>query len=445
MVHTAADQLDHMVYGTATSMPGQGDIDCVKALLMDITGFNPAHDPYPQPHPKPIRKTNIIGSQTPATTNLGGACIYIDRGYAKDTLKQFITSSKGNHCGSQPRPVNADTFPWTYGHPEKKFNVSTEAGASFTKEAVQRVKTGGPVVQYGLCHRDFKGTVVLMSSSLPVLTLPLHSTFATSLLPLHDIIVPSTTVEAMESSDSDFNAEDEHYSTDSSVGSVDSDIFNVAASTRGRSHMPLVPGFDGDDPLLNNNDDCESVGENVSDNDDMYSHDGITLSSSESDAEQRNMLPLLQSNLKRVPLEVEFQKEPTTHFPLLRTWTYIPKNGITPQQRWTGAHIEANFHCRFLTSSQGGHDWRILRNFVYTSTVYLEALCAIRLLDELDDITRSSIDICCGVLNMKTTRPVVQDAPELIKHFLVSLEDGTIPTGSKDWVKAAKVNGRLSE
>jgi DICT domain-containing protein len=46
VVHTAADQLDHMVYGTATSMPGQGDIDCVKALLMDITGFNPAHDPY---------------------------------------------------------------------------------------------------------------------------------------------------------------------------------------------------------------------------------------------------------------------------------------------------------------------------------------------------------------------------------------------------------------
>lgn len=90
-------------------------------------------------------------------------------------MKHFITSSKGNHCGSQPRPVNADTFPWTYGHPEKKFNVSTEAGASFTKEAVQRVKTGGPVVQYGLCHRDFKGTVVLMSSSLPVLTLPLHS------------------------------------------------------------------------------------------------------------------------------------------------------------------------------------------------------------------------------------------------------------------------------
>ncbi len=205
--------------------------------------------------------------------------------------------------------------------------MSTEAGASSTKEAVQRIKTGGPVVQYGLCHRDFKGTVVLMSSSLYVLTLPLHSTFATSLLPLHDIIVPSTTVEAMESSDSDFNVEDEHYSTDSSGVSDDNDIFNVAARTRASSHMPLVPGFD---------DDCESVGENVSDNDDMYSHDGITVSSSESEAERRNMVPLLQSNLKRVPLEVEFQKEPTTHFPLLRTWTYIPKNSLTPQQNKEG-------------------------------------------------------------------------------------------------------------
>jgi hypothetical protein len=129
--------------------------------------------------------------------------------------------------------------------------VSTEAGASFTKEAVQRIKTGGSVVQYGLCHRDFKGAVVLMSSSQPVLTLPHHSTFATSLLPLHDIIVPSTTVEAMESSDSDFNAEDDNYSIDSSESSDNNDIVNVATRTRASSHTSLVPGFDEDDPLLN--------------------------------------------------------------------------------------------------------------------------------------------------------------------------------------------------
>jgi hypothetical protein len=41
VVHTAADQLDHMVYGTATNMLNQGDHDCVQALLMDITGTTP--------------------------------------------------------------------------------------------------------------------------------------------------------------------------------------------------------------------------------------------------------------------------------------------------------------------------------------------------------------------------------------------------------------------
>ncbi len=42
----------------------------------------------------------------------------------------------------------------------------------------------------------------------------------------------------------------------------------------------------------------------------MYSNDGITLSSSESDGERGYKLPLLQSHLKRVPLDVELQNEP---------------------------------------------------------------------------------------------------------------------------------------
>ncbi len=84
-MHTAADQLDHMVYGTATNMPGQGDHDCVQALLMDITGVRP------RVHNVIVLEANLLvsilyntGSQTPATINLGGAIIYLDRGYAKE-------------------------------------------------------------------------------------------------------------------------------------------------------------------------------------------------------------------------------------------------------------------------------------------------------------------------------------------------------------------------
>ena len=70
------------------------------------------------------------------------------------------------------------TFPWTFGHPEKSWNVSTEAGASFTKEAHHRKASGKEVLQYGMCHRDFKGTVVLMSTSMPSIILPVHRTYA---------------------------------------------------------------------------------------------------------------------------------------------------------------------------------------------------------------------------------------------------------------------------
>ncbi len=133
-----------MVYGTATNMPNQGDNDTVQALLMDIAG---AH--------------------TPASTNLGGSVLQLDRGYGKEGLKSYIRTYHGHYCGPPPRPATVAIFPCTYGHPEKSFNVSTDPGASFTGS-----KAGAAVTQYGLCHRDFKGTVVLMSTSSPAISLP---------------------------------------------------------------------------------------------------------------------------------------------------------------------------------------------------------------------------------------------------------------------------------
>ncbi len=125
VVHTAADQLDHMVYGTATNMLNQGDHDCVHALLMGITGSNPflitnISATFSNPTSQPLRtRTFVKGSQTPASMNLGGAVIYIDRGYAQENLKNSICQAHGHHSGSQPRPQNPETFPWTFGHPEK--------------------------------------------------------------------------------------------------------------------------------------------------------------------------------------------------------------------------------------------------------------------------------------------------------------------------------------
>jgi hypothetical protein len=108
-----------------------------------------------------------IGSQTPATIDLGGAIIYLDRGYAKENLKKFITNANGHHFGSQPRVPSIEAFPWTYGHPEKAHNVLTDAGASFTKEAHQRGATAKDIIQYGIC-------------SSPAIILPHNATSAAS-------------------------------------------------------------------------------------------------------------------------------------------------------------------------------------------------------------------------------------------------------------------------
>ena len=73
----------------------QGDNDTVQALLMDIAS---AH--------------------TPASTNLGGSVLYLDRGYGKEGLKSYIRTCHGHYCGTQPRPATVEIFPYTYGHPE---------------------------------------------------------------------------------------------------------------------------------------------------------------------------------------------------------------------------------------------------------------------------------------------------------------------------------------
>jgi hypothetical protein len=73
---------------------------------------------------------------------------------------------------------SVEAFPWTYGHPEQSHNVLTDAGATFTKEANQRGASGKEIIQYGMCYKDFKGTVVLMSTSSPAIILSQNATTA---------------------------------------------------------------------------------------------------------------------------------------------------------------------------------------------------------------------------------------------------------------------------
>ena len=111
--------------------------------------------------------------------------------------------------------------------------------------------------------------------------------------------------------------------------------------------------------------------------------------------------------------------------------------------RWYGAHVEGNLHSRFLTQSQGGQDWRTLRNFVMTSTVYLELLSALKHMELENDIMRTDLEYSCGVLNMKYKKQLVEDAPAEVQQFLTWLQEGNINNTAHDWAKTEKYKGML--
>ena len=52
---------------------------------------------------------------------------------------------------------------------------------------------------------------------------------------------------------------------------------------------------------------------------------------------------------------------------------------------------------RFLAESQGGQDWRTLRNFAMTSTVFLELLSALKQIELEDDAVRADLEYSCCV------------------------------------------------
>jgi hypothetical protein len=78
-----------------------------------------------------------------------------------------------------------------------------------------------------------------------------------------------------------------------------------------------------------------------------------------------------------------------------------------------------------------------------TSTVYLELLAALQHVDIDCPKLKTSVDYSCQVLNMRATRPTIEDAPPDVRDFIHILQDDTIDTSKADWVKTARINGML--
>ncbi len=90
-----------------------------------------------------------------------------------------------------------------------------------------------------------------------------------------------------------------------------------------------------------------------------------------------------------------------------------------------------------LTEEQRTPDWFIARSFVSTSTTQLEINRAVSLVGVEDDSIRVKFEAINQVIGMRVSAPTPEEAPEIVRNFLVALGDGvSIDTTAKDsWWK----------
>jgi hypothetical protein len=118
--------------------------------------------------------TNITNSRD-LELDLRGMKIELDRGYKKYELLKQIVEWNGIHRGTHPRSSGVAHFPYTFGHPKDPRDIP-EAGPSITRCSV-RGTVGSPGYMTAVAHRDFKGSVVLLSTNDTSLSFPKHDNF----------------------------------------------------------------------------------------------------------------------------------------------------------------------------------------------------------------------------------------------------------------------------
>jgi hypothetical protein len=72
----------------------------------------------------------------------------------------------------------------------------------------------------------------------------------------------------------------------------------------------------------------------------------------------------------------------------------------------------------------------------------MEMLSALKHVDMDDEDFKASLHNSCTMLNMRSQKPIVENAPEEVQNFLVALTDGSVDTSNVEWVKHAKYLGK---
>ena len=98
-----------------------------------------------------------------------------DRGYKKEAFLSELNDWNGLHRGTHPRTPCLLSFPFTFGHPKDPRNIE-EHGPSISRFSERGTK-GLKGYMSAMAHRDFKGSVVLMSTNHKSFPYPVHSSY----------------------------------------------------------------------------------------------------------------------------------------------------------------------------------------------------------------------------------------------------------------------------
>jgi hypothetical protein len=98
-----------------------------------------------------------------------------DRGYKKESFLNELDDWNGLHRGTHPRTPCLESFPYTFGHPQDVRNIE-DSGPSIARFSERGTK-GLKGYMCATAYRDFKGSVVLMSTNHKSFAYPVHRSY----------------------------------------------------------------------------------------------------------------------------------------------------------------------------------------------------------------------------------------------------------------------------
>jgi hypothetical protein len=174
--------------------------------------------------------TDMTGSRG-EELNLHSMQQEFDRGYKKEQFLTELDEWNGLHRGTHPRTPCLLSFPFTFGHPKDPRNIE-EHGPSISRFSERGTK-GMKGYMSAMVHRDFKGSVVLMSTNHKYFSYPVHRSYheyveKIASMTVHDVedTIAGGIFFSTDDDDSDFElgSNISNFISDSDVGTNDEDI-----------------------------------------------------------------------------------------------------------------------------------------------------------------------------------------------------------------------------